>query len=210
MRPVQPSSNANAGFAYLSLLIFLALLGFVSAMALQVGSLVHRRVAEEALLDVGLEYAKALSSYADKTPAGMEDQPMSIQELLLDKRLPGQVRHLRQLYPDPVTGSEEWGLDLDPDTRRIIGIFSQSEKKPIKVGNFSLGLNSFTNKTKISEWVFNANIVSDMKHGVDGRNLRGTNLIDPGTLIDRSKMNSNEPVIPRTDGLVSPSEVLKD
>jgi hypothetical protein len=41
MRPVQLSSNANAGFAYLSLLIFLALLGFVSAMALHLEILIR-------------------------------------------------------------------------------------------------------------------------------------------------------------------------
>lgn len=207
---VRPSAKADAGFAYLSLLIFLALLGFVSAMALQVGSLVHRRAAEEALLDVGLEYAKALSSYADKTPAGMEDQPMNLQELLLDKRLPGRVRHLRQLYPDPVTGRQEWGLELDPDTRRIIGIFSLSDQRPIKVGNFPLGFNAFTNKSKLSEWVFTANIFASIDRGDNGRNRKGTNLIDPSTLIDRSKLINSEPVAPRTDGLISPNELQKN
>ena len=211
MRPVQPSSNANAGFAYLSLLIFLALLGFVSAMALQVGSLVHRRVAEEALLDVGLEYAKALSSYADKTPAGMEDQPMSMQELLLDKRLPGRVRHLRQLYPDPVTGSEEWGLDLDPDTKRVVGIFSLSDKRPIKIDNFHLGFDAFKGKSRLNEWVFTADIVAIIERGDNGRNLKGTNLFNPRILIDRSKRNTtDEPVVPRTDDLVSPNELPKN
>jgi hypothetical protein len=207
MRHLRPSAKASLGFAYLSLLIFLALLGFVSAMALQVGSLVHRRVAEEALLDIGFEYAKALGSYADQTPAGMDDQPMNLQELLLDKRLPGRVRHLRQLYPDPVTGGQEWGLELDPDTRRITGIFSLSNKRPIKVGNFPLGFNEFTNKSKLSEWVFTANIVASIERKDDGRNREDTKFINPSTLRDRSKLNNTAPVAPRTDGLISPNEL---
>ena len=206
MRHLRPSAKASLGFAYLSLLIFLALLGFVSAMALQVGSLVHRRVAEEALLDIGFEYAKALGSYADQTPVGMEDQPMNLQELLLDKRLPGRVRHLRQLYPDPVTGGQEWGLDLDPDTNRIIGIFSLSDKRPIKIDNFPLGFYAFRGKSRLNEWVFTADIVANLKSGDDGSNHKGVNLINPRSLIDRSKFNTPEPVDPRPDGLVSPDE----
>jgi hypothetical protein len=207
MRHLRPSAKASLGFAYLSLLIFLALLGFVSAMALQVGSLVHRRVAEEALLDIGFEYAKALGSYADQTPVGMEDQPMNLQELLLDKRLPGRVRHLRQLYPDPVTGGQEWGLDLDPDTNRIIGIFSLSDKRPIKIDNFPLGFYAFRGKSRLNEWVFTADIVASIERREDGRNREDKKFINPSTLIDRSKLKSTAPTVPRTDGFISPNEL---
>jgi len=207
MRHLRPSAKASLGFAYLSLLIFLALLGFISAMALQVGSLVHRRVAEEALLDIGFEYAKALGSYADQTPVGMEDQPMNLQELLLDKRLPGRVRHLRQLYPDPVTGGQEWGLDLDPDTNRIIGIFSLSDKRPIKIDNFPLGFYAFRGKSRLNEWVFTADIVASIERREDGRNREDKKFINPSTLIDRSKLKSTAPTVPRTDGFISPNEL---
>jgi type II secretory pathway pseudopilin PulG len=191
MRFSHSSLKASSGFAYLSLLIFLALLGFVSAMALQVGGLVHRRAAEEALLNIGFEYAKALSSYADQTPAGMEDQPMDLQELLLDKRLPGRVRHLRQLYPDPVKGSNEWGLKLDPETGRITGIFSLSNQTPIKISNFPFWFNSFNGKSKLSDWEFNAVIFLNKERGDDGRNGK---FINPRTLIDRSKLSATVPI----------------
>lgn len=210
MRHLRPSAKASLGFAYLSLLIFLAMLGFVAAMALQVGSLVHRRAAEEALLGIGFEYAKALRSYADQTPAGMEDQPMNLQELLLDKRLPGRIRHLRQLYPDPITGSQEWGLDLDPDTKRIAGVYSLSDKTPIKVDNFPSGFNAFKGKTKLNEWLFTANIVESIERGDDGRNRKGEKFINPSTLIDRAKLDNTEPVAPRTNGFISPSELPKN
>lgn len=195
------------GFAYLSLLIFLALMGFVCAMAVQVGGLVHRRAAEQALLDVGLEFARALSTYADQTPAGMDDQPLSLQELLLDTRHTQKVRHLRQIYPDPMTGSTEWGLELDPDTRRIIGVFSLSTHKPIKVGNFPPGLESFQGKKLISEWVFSSDIAVSIERGGDALSKKDGNLINPSTLIDRNKINAAQPPPPRTDGLINPSEL---
>jgi type II secretory pathway pseudopilin PulG len=202
--PTQPAPN---GFAYLSLLIFLALMGFFCAMAVQVGSLVHRRAAEQALLDVGLEFARALSSYADQTPAGMADQPLSLQELLLDTRQTERFRHLRKIYPDPMTGSTEWGLEIDPDTRRIMGVFSLAPHKPIKVGNFPPGLEAFEGRRSLSEWVFSADIAVSIERGGNARGKLDGNLINPSTLIDRSRVNAAQPPPSRTDGLISPSEL---
>ena len=214
MRFSHSSLKASSGFAYLSLLIFLALLGFVSAMALQVGSLVHRRAAEEALLNIGFEYAKALSSYADKTPVGMDDQPMNLQELLLDKRLPGRVRHVRQLYPDPVSGSQEWGLELDSDTRRIIGVFSLSNQKPIKIGNFPLGLNSFIEKSKLSDWVFDAGIMANIERGNERRGSRDPNLFNPSTTGVSPKSDAEQPKVDspksQSPGILIPPFELND
>ncbi|MEI6791521.1 MAG: hypothetical protein WCK42_10105, partial [Myxococcaceae bacterium] len=94
----------------------------------------NRRSAEDALLTIGSEYANALKSYSQNSPAGADDEPLSLQELLRDTRNPAAVkRHLRQIYPDPITGSPNWGLVTDPDTKRIQGVFSQSETKPLKV-----------------------------------------------------------------------------
>jgi len=184
------------GFAYLSLLIFLALMGFVCAMAVQVGGLVHRRAAEQALLDVGLEFARALSSYSDQTPPGMDDQPMSLQELLLDTRHTEKIRHLRQIYPDPMNGSTEWGLELDPDTRRIIGVYSLSTNKPIKVGNFPPGLGSLNQKKTISEWVFNAELALSMQSGTKDNANKDSKFIDPKSLLESVKKGATGSVSP--------------
>ena len=203
-QPAQPGAN---GFAYLSLLIFLALMGFFCAMAVQVGTLVHRRAAEQALLDVGLEFARALSSYADQTPAGMAYQPLSLQELLLDTRQTERFRHLRKIYPDPMTGRTEWGLEIDPDTRRIMGVFSLSTQKPIKVGNFQSGLDTFNKKELISEWVFSADLVLSMERGKKENVVKDSKLIDPRTLLESSERTSTKQPPPRTDGLIAPSEL---
>lgn len=207
MSRTQPTQPAPNGFAYLSLLIFLALMGFFCAMAVQVGSLVHRRAAEQALLDVGLEFARALSSYADQTPAGMADQPLSLQELLLDTRQTERFRHLRKIYPDPMTGSTEWGLEIDPDTRRIMGVFSLSTQKPIKVGNFQSGLDTFNKKELISEWVFSADLVLSMERGKKENVVKDSKLIDPRTLLESSERTSTKQPLSRTDRLIDPSEL---
>ena len=114
------------GFAYIGVLILLAIMGLVSLTALQMGKVVHRRVAEQALLDVGGEFGQALESYRRATPTGLTEQPPSLQELLRDSRFPGVVLHLRKLYDDPMTGMAEWGVIRADDTKGIIGIFSLS------------------------------------------------------------------------------------
>jgi hypothetical protein len=182
-------------------------MGFFCAMAVQVGSLAHRRAAEQALLDVGLEFARALSSYADQTPAGMNYQPLSLQELLLDTRQTERFRHLRKIYPDPMTGSTEWGLEIDPDTRRIMGVFSLSTQKPIKVGNFQPGLDTFNKKELISEWVFSADLVLSMERGKKENVVKDSKLIDPRTLLESSERTSTKQPLSRTDRLIDPSEL---
>jgi type II secretory pathway pseudopilin PulG len=206
-QPTQPGAN---GFAYLSLLIFLALMGFFCAMAVQVGTLVHRRAAEQALLDVGLEFARALSSYSDQTPAGMDDQPLSLQDLLLDKRQTERLRHLRKIYPDPMTGSTEWGLELDPDTRRIIGVFSLSTQPPIKVGNFPPGLASLNDKKIISEWVFSADTWANKELGIDPMANKRSNFFNPSIIGIRPNDKPAMPSQPPTDSLPNPSELVGD
>jgi type II secretory pathway pseudopilin PulG len=206
MSRTQPNQPAANGFAYLSLLIFLALMSFFCAMAVQVGSLVHRRAAEQALLDVGLEFARALSSYSDQTPAGMNDQPLSLQELLLDTRQTERFRHLRKIYPDPMTGSTEWGLEIDPDTRRIMGVFSLSTQKPIKVGNFQPGLETFNKKEFISEWVFSGDLVLSMARGKQDIVPKDSKLIDPRSLLESSERTSTKPMAPVKNAPISPLE----
>jgi hypothetical protein len=100
---------------------------------------------------------------------------------------------------------------LDPDTKRVVGIFSLSDKRPIKIDNFPLGLDTFKGKSRLNEWVFTADSVASIERGDDGRNRKGINLINPSTLIDRSKRNTtDDPVVPRTDGFISPDELSKN
>ena len=148
----------NGGFTYLGLIILIAIIGIASAASLQMGSILERRAAEEALLDIGAEFRNALISYSAATPVGQATLPQSLQDLLKDDRYPSPRRHLRKLYADPMTGMEEWGAITTPSPggAGIVGVYSLSQSIPIKVGNFDVPFQDFQGKTSYRDWVFMA------------------------------------------------------
>jgi type II secretory pathway pseudopilin PulG len=155
--PVRPPCRRAArggGFTYLGLLILLAVMGVASAATLQMGSVLQRRAAEEELLGIGAEFRNALASYAAATPAGRPRAPRTLQELLKDPRFPGVRRHLRKLYADPITGKQEWGVVQAMNGGGIVGVYSLSRARPIKIGNFDLAFQGFGKRTSYREWVF--------------------------------------------------------
>ncbi|HEX7633966.1 MAG TPA: type II secretion system protein [Noviherbaspirillum sp.] len=147
---------SERGFTYLGLLILLAIIGIASAASLQAGAALQRRAAEEELLDIGMAFRNALLSYANATPVGQKRAPSSLQDLLKDPRYPNPRRHLRKLYADPLTGKEEWGVIEAQDGGGIIGVYSLSNARPIKTGNFATAFQDFAGKTSYREWRFMA------------------------------------------------------
>jgi type II secretory pathway pseudopilin PulG len=143
-----------SGFAYLGLLILLAVIGIASTATLTLGVLVQRRAAEEALLEVGLEFQQALASYVGATPAGRPPYPVTLDDLLKDPRTPTLRRHLRKLYADPITGKTEWALIAAPGGQGFIGVHSLSTARPIKRANFLPTLVNFDDKKSYTEWQF--------------------------------------------------------
>ncbi len=146
----------QGGFTYLSLIILVAIIGMAAAATLKMGSVIQRSRAEQQLLDIGAAYSDALQSYADATPAGMPTQPPSLQELLRDPRFPGVRRHLRRIYVDPMTGGAEWGIVYLGDKVGVLAIYSLSDARPVKIGNFPQRFATLAGKQKISEWRFGA------------------------------------------------------
>jgi len=141
------------GFTYIGLLIFLAILGVASAATLSLGSLLQQRDSEAELMFVGSQYAAAFRSFFEATPAGQRQYPAKLEDLLRDPRYPGIRRHLRKIYVDPVTGSEEWGLVAAPGGG-VMGIHSLSPREPIKVAGFDPAFAPLADKKKYSEWIF--------------------------------------------------------
>jgi type II secretory pathway pseudopilin PulG len=144
----------SGGFTYLGLLILLAVIGVASTATLQVGSVLQRRAAEEELLEIGTEFRSALLSYADATPVGQPRSPKTLKDLVKDPRYPSMRHHLRKVYADPMTGKEEWGVVQGPDGGGIIGVYSLSTARPIKIGNFDVAFQGFGNRKSYREWVF--------------------------------------------------------
>jgi hypothetical protein len=101
-------------------------------------------------LYVGNQYRLAIQRYVTSGP-GL--YPRTLDDLLKDPRSPSTRRHLRRLYPDPITGSSEWGIVKAPDGG-IMGVHSRSEAAPLKIANFLLRDRDFTGTAKYSDWIF--------------------------------------------------------
>jgi len=149
-----PRARASGGFTYLSLIIFIAVIALVTAASLKLGSVLQRSRAEQELLDIGAAFSDALKSYADATPQGQLAQPPSLKELLKDPRFPGTRRHLRKIFVDPMTGKAEWGVVYLADKAGVLAVYSLSDARPVKVGNFPQRFAGFEGKSRISEWKF--------------------------------------------------------
>jgi len=153
---VAPTSRNEAGFTYVGMVFFVAILGLVGAATLKVDSLLRRAAAEQDLLEIGAEFSEALRSYAAATPRGYPTAPPTLQDLLKDPRFPGTRRHLRKIFVDPVTGKDAWGIVYQGDKIGVLAVYSLSQAKPLKLANFDARFLNFENKEHLSEWKFTA------------------------------------------------------
>ena len=145
-------SLAQCGFTYIGILLFLAVFGALSAGVVSAGANAGQRAAEEELLWVGTQYRNAIRSYYEAGVGGRRFA-LTLPELLRDPRIPGVRRHLRRIYPDPLTGSEDWGIVQAPGGG-IMGVYSKSTARPIKADMFPVEYAGFVNKEKFSDWAF--------------------------------------------------------
>ena len=149
--PMQNGSTCK-GFSYLGLLCLIALAAIGISVVGTIWHIEAQREKEKMLLFVGDEYRRALQSYAEATPAGQPQYPVSLEELVNDTRYPYVKRHLRRLYIDPMTDSSEWGVIKTQN--RISGIFSLSTKAPIKKSGFPEIYETFSAAADYRDWQF--------------------------------------------------------
>ncbi|MDX1368515.1 type II secretion system protein [Pseudomonas sp.] len=152
MRNGKHLAAGHRGFSYIGVLFLIVLMGTALAGAGQLWSTISQRAKERELLWVGSQYAQALRSYYRRSP-GVALYPQSLDELLDDRRFPAMQRHLRRLYPDPMTGSSEWGL-LHSFDGRIAGVYSRSQRKPMKQAHFPAQWVDFEGMGSYSDWQF--------------------------------------------------------
>lgn len=139
------------GFTYIGLLVMVILIGMGLAAAGQVWNTTAKRERERELLFVGGQFRQAIGRYFDASP-GVKQYPHKLEELLEDQRFPVVKRHLRKIYLDPITGSADWGLVTTGD--RIVGVYSRSDSKPLKIENFAPEDSSFAGSAAYSDWRF--------------------------------------------------------
>jgi len=142
----------QAGVTFLVLLFAIAIGGIALSGAAVVWQMEVRREKEKELLFVGEEFRRAIASYAKASPGGRRDYPARLEDLLLDKRFPMPVRHLRRIYRDPLGEDGEWLLIRQQG--RIIGVASKSLEKPIKIAGFGPTQSDFAGTKTYAEWRF--------------------------------------------------------
>lgn len=145
---------ANRGYAFLMLLLALAVISLTAASQLQLGLFGQRRQAELQLLEVGGRMEAALASYARLGQGGRSPMPTHMEDLLRDPRFPKLViRHLRQIEVDPMTGNKVWGVVMSEDGKGIVGFHSLSEEKPVMTV-FGPNYAHFKDLPRYADWVF--------------------------------------------------------
>ncbi len=147
------SCRGQRGFTYLGLMIIVMVMGMGLAAFGTIYSQTAQRDKEAELLFVGEQFRAAIESYYLKSP-GERAYPKKLDDLVEDKRFPMPMRHLRRIYPDPITGGRDWGLVEMPNNGGIMGVFSKSEEKPIKQANFGVKQAAFEDAESYAKWTF--------------------------------------------------------
>ena len=140
------------GFTYIALLAAIVIIGISLGAAGKYWSNVISREKEAELLFRGDQYRRAIEKYYSAIPGRLE-YPQSIDDLVKDDRTAGK-RHLRQKYKDPITGEDFVEFRDKTKANRITGVYSSSDKEPLKQGNFPDQYKDFEGKKKYSEWKF--------------------------------------------------------
>ncbi|NJC87138.1 MAG: type II secretion system protein [Desulfuromonas sp.] len=140
------------GTVLLTVLVLIVLLGLAATKASQSLGALMQREREAELLWRGQQYQQAIGSYYNVKHGAQQMFPAKLEDLLKDPRFPGAVRHLRRLYPDPMTG-KEWEPVKDP-AEKIIGVRSTSDLEPFQQAGFPKGLENLEGKTVYREWEF--------------------------------------------------------
>jgi type II secretory pathway pseudopilin PulG len=169
----------SSGYTYLGLLMLIALMG--TALA-QVGMVWHtdaQRNREAELLFAGEELRRAIGSYFEsaRPSDGKKEFPEKLEDLLEDDRFIPARRHLRRIYRDPMTGGFDWGLVLTPE-KRIAGVHTLSENKPIKRTGFGVFTESFAAAQSYAEWKFNYD--GKLARGRTVAAVTGVDVVDTG------------------------------
>lgn len=139
------------GFAYLFVLMLIALVGLGLAAAGTLWRTESQRAREAELLFVGQQYRQAIQRYYELQP-GQPKLPPDVDALLEDRRTLPPTRHLRRVWRDP------FGGDLQtipaPDGNGIVGVRSGSTRAPLKRTGFPPELAGFENAGSYAAWVF--------------------------------------------------------
>ena len=145
--------SGMAGFAYIGLLLFIAIVGIGLGATGVVFHQQAQREKEKQLLFAGDQVRRAIGLYYERSPGGVKQFPQALEDLLQDRRYAGVQRYLRRIYVDPMTLSKDWKLIAGPDGG-IMGVYSAGSDPPLKTDDFPTDYESFKDKGSYAEWKF--------------------------------------------------------
>jgi len=150
---MRSGSRRQSGITYLAVLFFVAASGAMLAATATLWSHDRQREKEQELLWTGNQFRQAIALYYQRSPGALKRYPEKLEDLLEDRRYLTRQRYLRKIYRDPITANLKWGLVAAPQGG-IMGVYSLSEGRPIKSGNFSEAEGSFSGAARYSDWRF--------------------------------------------------------
>ena len=154
--PLGPARHAKCrqqGFTYLAVLVAMLMLSLATQGVMTYVSQQAQREREADLLRVGQIYAQAIGSYYQASPGSVKRWPRALEDLLEDVRQVSIQRYLREVYPDPISRSPNWGLVAAEDGG-IQGVFSKSTAEPIRRGVVELDAISLPTASQYADWQF--------------------------------------------------------
>lgn len=143
----------SAGFTLLVALALLVIVSLGLSIAGPAWSARAHRERERELLRIGALYAVAIAEYRDRSPGASRSYPDNLASLLIDPRYPALVRHVRQLYPDPLDPHRPWGLVRDAGGH-ITGVYSDSADAPLIVTSIQAGPVTLPPAATYADWKF--------------------------------------------------------
>lgn len=155
------------GFAYLSVLIIVAVMSIMTFKLSEDVSVRLARGKEADLLFNGDQVARAIRGYYENGPV-RGCYPPNLEVLLEDRRDFHVLRHLRKIFPDPMhapVSLSDGSLDAQPvndggwhlikeESGRIVGVSSESLATPFKQIKFANGRKEFEGKSQYADWKF--------------------------------------------------------
>ncbi len=145
--------SGEKGFTYLAALFLIVVVSSSLMVVQKQWSTIVKRDNEKELFFRAGQIIQGIESFYTNSPGDTTEYPRSLKVLLKDNRYPVLKRHLRKMYKDPMTQKGDWGIIYD-GKGRIKGIYSQSNREPLKKGGFSKAYKTFENKKKYSDWKF--------------------------------------------------------
>ncbi len=145
--------RGQGGFTLIAVLAAMFILAIGTQAVMTYVSQQAHREREQELLRIGSTFAQAIGAYYEATPGQVKRWPQKLEDLLEDKRLVSFARYVREIYPDPITRSTQWGIVVAADGG-IAGVYSLSNAAPLQTMPVTLGTVSLSAATRYADWHF--------------------------------------------------------